>query len=115
MVKTNQDHLEENTKRLLRAALGSEARPSPKVRSRTLALLSRQVRPKKPAFPDAALAFLGCLAFIGAVWFAGRYVSLDSITATLSSSHLLAFVLALNLAVIPFAGLVIIMRRKTDV
>jgi hypothetical protein len=115
MVKISEDHLEENTKRLLRAALGSEARPSPKVRTRTFMLLTRLARTKTPAFPDTALALLGCLVFIGAVWLAGRCISLDSITAALTSSHLLAILLALNLIVMPFAGLVIILRRRSNV
>ena len=114
-MKTNQEHLEENTKRLIRAALGGGAQPSPKVRSRSLALLTRQVLRKPSAFPDMALAMLGGLALIMAGLCAARYASLDSIEAALTPTHLVTVVLAFNMVTIPFAGLVIIMRRRSDV
>lgn len=114
-MKTDDFHLQENTERLMRAAMGDEARLSPKVRSQMLAQLARHLRQQRPVFPDSALALLGSLAAIVAMWWIVRGLPLNALTPALAAQQLMRFVGILNLIVIPFAGLVIIMRRRGDV
>ena len=114
-MKTNETHLDENTARLLRAAVGDEARLSPKLSSQMLARLTLHLRQQSSAFPNSALAVLGGLVAMVAVWWIGRSLPLNSLTPALASQQLVLFVGILNLIMVPFAGLVIIMRRRRDV
>lgn len=104
------DRDEENTARLIGAALGPDARPSPAARTRALAqLLSESRRLHAATFPDRALALLiGALALMAA-WVGGQGAGGGEQGAMLVVA---AAVLAVNLVMVPVAGAVIILRRR---
>ena len=104
------DRDEENAARLIGAALGPDARPSPATRSRAFAQLLAESRRLHPAtFPDRALALLiGALALMAA-WVAVQGAGDSEPGAMLV---VVAVVLAVNLVMVPVAGAVIILRRR---
>lgn len=111
-MKSDTHHLDENTGRLIRAALGDKARPSPELRLQTLELLIRRRYLQFQAFPDPVLALLGSLLIFAALYWTGSSLTLSSTTSASASLQLIRFVGILNLVVLPFAGIVIIIRRR---
>lgn len=106
--------LEENTARLVRAAYGPSARPSPEASQRVFRLLLGhvRVRPATPGFPDAALVALGAIVVFLAVGLAIQ-VAFPMTSLNASPSLLAAaMVLILNLAWVPVASIVIVLRRR---
>lgn len=112
------DRDEENTARLIGAALGPDARPSPAARTRALAqLLSESRRLHAATFPDRALALL-----IGALALMTAWIVVQGTGPALSVANgngeqgamlvVVAAVLAVNLVMVPVAGAVIILRRR---
>ena len=112
------DRDEENAARLIGAALGPDARPSPATRSRAFAQLLAESRRLHPAtFPDRALALLiGALALMAA-WIVVQGAGLAPSGANGGGEQgamfvVVAAVLAVNLVMVPVAGAVIILRRR---
>jgi len=106
--------VEENTARLVRAAYGPSARPSPQASERVFRLLLGHVkeRPATPSFPDAALVALGALVAAVAVCVAAQVVLPRASLGASPSLLAAAMMLVLNLAWVPVAGIVIVMRRR---
>jgi len=106
--------LEENAARLVRAAYGPSARPSPKASKRVFRLLLGQVRARSatPSFPDAALAVLGAIVALLAVFLAVQSALPRTSLGTNPSLLAAAIMLVLNLAWVPVASIVIVMRRR---
>ncbi len=108
--------LEENTARLVRAAYGPSAHPSPQASKRVFRLLLRHVgaRPVTPSFPDAAVVVLGAMVAVLAVCLAVQAVLPK--TSPGANPLLLATAtwLILNLAWVPVASTVIVIRRRHD-
>jgi len=111
-VKSDMHHLDRNTGRLIRAALGDNARPSPELRLQTLRLLMRRRYLQFQAFPDPVLALLGSLFIFAALYWIDSSFTLSSTPSAFTSLQLIRFVGILNLVVLPFAGIVIIIRRR---
>jgi len=111
-VKTDNSHLEANIERLLRAAMEANARPGPEVRSRMTDRVANLIRAQRTAFPEPILVILGTLALFIALSWLGSALNLHPSMAAAAVSRLLQLLGALNLIVIPFAGLVIILRRR---
>jgi type VI protein secretion system component VasF len=112
---SNRGHLEENTRRLLRAALGSSARPNPEARKQAIDMLANHLRARRTSFPDVVLAALGFLAILAVLWWIGSSLDVASVTIAEASIRLVRLAGILNLLVLPFAGLVIILRRRSNV
>ena len=111
-MKSDMHHLDGNTGRLIRAALGDKARPSPELRLQMFELLIRRRYLQFQAFPDPVLAVLGSLFVVAALFWIGSSLTLSSTTSASASLHLIRFVGIINLVVLPFAGIVIILRRR---
>jgi hypothetical protein len=111
-VKSDTHHLDDNTGRLIRAALGDKARPSPELRLQTFELLIRRRHPQLQPFPDPVLALLGSLVIFATLYWIGSSLTLSSTASAFASLQFIRFVGVLNLIVLPFAGIVIIIRRK---
>jgi hypothetical protein len=109
-------YLDRNTAHLIRAALGSQARPSARAAEQALRLLLDQVRERsaKAPFPDAAVGILGATLVLAATWFTVQViVSSPSLTANPSLLMMAAW-LAANLALLPVASIVILIRRQRE-
>jgi len=106
--------LEENTARLVRAAYGPLARPSPQASRRVFRLMLDHLRvgSATPGFPDAAVVTLGATLAALAVCLAIRAVL--SSTSLVVDPSLLATAtwLVLNLAWVPVASIVVVVRRR---
>ena len=106
--------LEANTARLIRAALGPETRPDPGAGQQALQSLLTGLRERRArsSFPDHTLAALvGTLVFMAA-WLALQAIASDG---AVNSPVLLlpaTFVLLVNVAVVPVASIVIVLRRR---
>lgn len=111
-MKTDNSHLEANIERLLRAAMEANARPGPEVRSRMTHRVANLIHAQRTAFPEPILGILGTLVLFIALSLLGSALNLDPSMAAATVSRLLQLLGALNLIVIPFAGLVIILRRR---
>ncbi len=103
------EHDENNTARLVRAALGPEARPGPQAGARMLARMTAELRARRPVeFPDRALVALAGLLAAAAGAGAGYRVPGAGDIVTLAVSALLV----VNLIMVSVAGAVIVLRRR---
>ena len=110
----NERYLDRNTAHLVRAAFGPHARPSARVAEQALRLLLDQVRERstKAPFPDAVVGILGATLVLAAIWLTAQVaVGGTSLTATPSLLVLAAW-LSANLALLPVASIVILIRRQ---
>jgi hypothetical protein len=109
-----EENVEENTARLIRAALDPSGRPTVEASEGTFHLLIEHVRARATLkdFPDLVVGFLGGMLTIAVTWLIVRVVwdgaSLSADPALLSVG-LWAIV---NLSVVPVAGVVILKGRK---
>lgn len=107
-------YLEQNTARLVRASFGPHARPSRQATERSFRLLLAQVRARTAVvtFPDAAVGIMGATLALAATWLALQAAIAG--TPVTTSPSLLALVawLVANLALVPVASLVILIRRR---
>jgi hypothetical protein len=108
--------LEQNTARLIQAALDPRARPSSQASRQTFrALLVRmRERPGPVDFPDAAVASLGTILVLVGIWLAIRVVVMDAPVLASPSLLVMAAWLVANLALVPVASIVILIRRQRE-
>ncbi len=111
-MKSESSHLEANVKRLLSATMEARARPSPEIRSETLNMLANLVLAQRTVFPESIIGILGILLLLGMLWWFGSIVDLSPAVVPPALLYLLQLLGMLNVLVIPFAGLVIIVRRR---
>jgi len=106
--------LEENVARLIRAAHGPSARPSPQAREQTFQLLLSHVRARSMVvdFPDVAVGLLGAVLAVVEIWLVVQVVVADTSFIGNPSLLVMAAVLMLNLALVPIASIVIVVRRQ---
>jgi len=106
---------EENTARLIRAAMEPGARPSAGLRQSMLQrLLQEPARSTPVAFPDAVVVLLGGLLLAAAGVLAWLVVQGSPPLAANPALLLPAVGLALNLVLVPTAGIVIVLGRKRE-
>lgn len=106
--------LEENTARLIGGAFGPEARPDRRIKGRTWRLLAAELegRPAPVPFPAGALvALAGVLAFL-AVWFVLQSLGASDPVTMRSPLILVVLLLTMNLAWVPIATVMIVIRRR---
>lgn len=105
--------LEENSARLVRAAMEPGARPASGLRRDMLRrLLRERARLAPVAFPDSVVVLLGALWLTVAgvlAWLLGSSVAP---LAARPALLLAAVGLGLNLALVPVAGIVVVLGRK---
>ena len=109
-------YLERNTAHLVRAAFGPRARPSARAVERTLRLLLDRVR-KRPAevpFPDAVVGVLGATLVLAATWFTAQVTVTGTLPSANPSLLMMAAWLGANLALVPVASIVILIRRQRE-
>ena len=109
-------YLDRNTAHLIRTAFVPQARPSTRAAEQALRLLLDQVRERsaKAPFPDAAVGILGAALVLAATWLTAQVIITGtSLTATPSLLVLAAW-LGANLALVPVASIVILIRRQRE-
>jgi hypothetical protein len=109
-------YLDRNVAHLIRTAFGPQARPSARAAEQALRLLLDQVqgRSTEIAFPDAAVGILGATLVLAATWLTAQViVSGPSLTANPSLLMMAAW-LGANLALVPVASIVILIRRQRE-
>jgi len=109
---SDRDYLEENTARLIRAGLGSRARPDPKVGEEMLRRMRGEVLACRTSigFPNGVLVALAGVLLLMAAWLAIHTAAGQPIMAS-TTLTITAAVLALNLSSVPVASLIIVIRR----
>lgn len=106
---------EDNAALLIRAAMGPEARPSAGLRRSVLRRLLQEASRSAPvAFPDGAVVLLGGLLLIVAGALGWLLAQGDQSLAANVALLLPALGLALNLVLVPVAGIVIVLGRKHE-
>ena len=108
-------HLEHNVGHLIRAACGPSTRPSTEASERTYQLLLNHVRTRSSEsdFPDIAVAVLGAVSAIIAIW-AVVQVIWNGRPFRATPLLLITVIWAtLNLALVPVASIVILRRRQS--
>lgn len=112
----NQDNhdLQENTARLIRAAFGPEARPDPQTSREVLGRLVTQLRVGQTAvpFPERTLGLLAAALVLMAVWLASHMIGSTPAVTAAPAGPVIASVLFLNLAFVPAAAVLIVIRRR---
>jgi hypothetical protein len=104
---------EENLSRLMHAGLPPDARPGAETRAevfRRLVEITR-ARADSRSFPDHLVVAIAAAIVLVAAWLVGRMAGQGLPAAGLAAT---AFVLivVLNLAMVPLAGVVIVLRRR---
>lgn len=113
-MNSENSHFEANVKRLLGAALEEHARPSPQARSHTISMLAKRLNAQRTVFPEPVLGILGIMVLFGLLWWLGSIANLNPTTVPTALRYSIQFLGALNLLVVPFAGLVIFIRRRSS-
>jgi hypothetical protein len=109
-------YLDRNTAHLIRAALGPHARPSARAADQTFRLLLDQLRTRSSevAFPDAAVGVLGTTLVLAATWLTAQ-VTITGTSPFANPSLLMMSAWAVtNLALLPVASIVILIRRQRE-
>ena len=109
----NERYLDNNTARLIRTAFGPDARPSEQAAER-LFLAARALvhaRATVVAFPDAAVGILGTMLVLVAIWLSIQLVITGTYALGIPPLLAMATWLAANLALLPIASIVILIRR----
>ena len=115
MDKPDAGPVEENMALLMQATLGPEARPAAGLRRSMLRRLLRESARSAPVvFPDAVVVLLGGLWLLAAAVLAMLLALGASPLAANPALLLPAAGLALNLVLVPVAGVVIVRGRKND-
>lgn len=111
-----EDHLEKNTARLVQASFGRQARPDSAARAETLKLLVGELSEQAGAgeFPGVVLVLLGGMLVLTAIWLAGQILSVGKIATASLPVAVIAFWLALNLALLPVASVIIVLKRNLN-
>lgn len=113
-MKDSSEHLESNVARLIQIGYSAESRPDPAMHSGMLRILAIDVhgRERIAALPEWIVAVLvGFLVFLAA-WLALANPQVTVPTGFNSLYFVAAFVLILNLAFIPIASIIIVIRRR---
>ena len=100
--------------RLIRAAYGPDVRPTPRARRRALQMLLAHTRARSTGadFPDLVVGLLGSAWGAAGVWLGAGAIGGDLSLWANPGLLPVAVLLALNLAVVPVAGVVIWKRRQ---
>jgi hypothetical protein len=109
-------YLDRNTAHLIRMAFGPHARPSARAAEQALRLLLDQVRERaaEAAFPDAVVGILGATLVLAATWLTAQVIVTGTSLTASPSLLVLAAWLAANLALVPVASIVILIRRQRE-
>lgn len=112
-MESRRDYLEENTIQLIRAGSGHQAQPEVGLRSEVLHRLRCETRMnrREVEFPNRVLVILTGVLALAALWLVIQAASGRSIITSAVLS-IMAMVLILNLALVPVASLVIVIRRR---
>ena len=104
---------EDNMARLIRAAMPPGARPDPVRRAELLLKLTAEAEraAARSAFPDRLVCVLAAALVVLAAWVAGRLGAGSIAGAPGPALTVLAVALVLNLAMVPVAGFLIVVRR----
>jgi hypothetical protein len=109
-----EEHSEENTARLIRAAYDPSARPTVEANEGTFHLLLEHVRAPVAVedFPDLVMGFLGGMLAVAVAWLIAR-VAWSGASFSADPALLAVAVWAIvNLSVVPVTGIVILKGRK---
>lgn len=109
-------YLDRNTARLIRAAFGPQTRPSARAAEQALRLLLDQVRERsaEAAFPDAVVGILGATLVLAAAWLTAQVLAGGSSPTASPLLLMVAAWLGANLALMPVASIVILIRRRRE-
>ena len=109
----NERYLDKNTARLVWAAFGPDARPSEQAAERLFLAVRALVRARAAvvAFPDAAVGILGAMLVLVAIWLSIQLVITGTYALGVPPLLVMAAWLAANLALLPVASVVILLRR----
>ena len=109
-------YLDRNTAHLVQAAFGPHARPSARAAEQMLRLLLDQVRERsaQAPFPDAAVGILGATLVLAATWLTVQVIVSGTSLTVNPSLLILAAWLGANLALVPVASIVILIRRQRE-
>jgi hypothetical protein len=107
-------YLEENVARLIQAGLGKEARLDPFARERTRQSLLAQFQKEQATgtFSDRRLVTLAGILVFMAVWLGIQTLGAGEPVTESIPLLIVAVVLTLNLALIPVAAIIIIIRER---
>lgn len=107
---------EENMARLIAAAMGPDTQPSPGLRAQTLARLRAALRANQEpvAFPDSVVVLLAALLILAVCSLVALVVAGLLGSAGSPAWFLLAAAPIANLALLPVAAAVIVLRRKQN-
>lgn len=105
---------EENTARLIAAGFGPEARPGLRIRAATLQRLRSRLGPRRAAtaFPEHILCLLLGMLVLMAAWSGTDLMKANSSFGDGVTSLVCLAAALLNLAFVPVAGFVIVIRRR---
>ena len=109
-------YLDRNTAHLIRAAFGPHARPSARAAEQALRLLLDQVRERssEAPFPDAAVGVLGATLVLAATWLTVQVIVSGTSLTVNPALLMMAAWLGANLALVPVASIVILIRRQRE-
>lgn len=105
---------EEDEGRLIKAAMGDDALPTPEAERRVLRLIlaEQQVASKAADFPDIVLGILGGMLVVIAVLLGLRQYGLGLWAITSVPLAPATWMVCLNLAAVPVAAIAVIVRRR---
>ena len=109
-------YLDRNAAHLIRVAFGPHARPSARAAEQALRLLLDQVRERsaKAPFPDAAVGVLGATLVLAATWLTAQVIVTGTLPSANPSLLMMAAWLGANMALVPVASIVILIRRQRE-
>ena len=109
-------YLDRNVAHLIRTAFGPQARPSARAAEQALRLLLDQVRDRsaKAPFPDAVVGVLGATLVLAGVWLTAQVIVNGTLPTFNPSLLMTAAWLGANLALVPVASIVILIRRQRE-
>ena len=106
--------VEENLSRLLRAGLPPDARPGAETRAEVFRRLVEMTRARADSrsFPDHLIAVIAAAIVLVTAWLVGRMAGGQGLPAAGPAATAFVLVVILNLAMVPIAGFVIVLRRR---
>lgn len=105
---------EENDARLIKAAMGEEARPRPEVEQRALRLLKaeQQTMQESADFPLGILTVLVGILALATMFLCLRSLGLIGWAISSVPLAIATWLVYANLVTVPVAGIVIVLRRR---
>ena len=112
-MESKSNNPEENIIRLIQASFSRQARPDAGLHGEMLHRLREEIRTNRAGieFPNGVLVTLTGILTLMAVWLMIQTTSGQSIM-TSPTLTIMAMVLILNLALVPVASLIIVIRRR---